>query len=286
MQSPRILSLSIFPCDFPEQYVRYYFSSTVTNQPLKIFNPIILSWKLFRLSLHLLSGLSFALLFVHDGIHNSPVASRFFIWWNRALCQIFKARIITKGKMNNEATLYVMNHISWFDIPVLASQKPLHFLSKAEVRSWPLIGWLSHRAGTLFIQRGASGAAQKSLEEITDCLKNGGSVVIFPEGTTTDGSVVRKFHGRLLQAAIDAGVKIQPVALRYPYENGLNHYVPYIDNMTFIDSVMGLTRSHPLCVELHFLEPIDLHIENSDETLRHQLAQQARQAITKELGIK
>ncbi len=195
------------------------------------------------------------------------------------MCSIFKAHIRTTGTPSNDATLYVMNHISWFDIPALASCMPLHFLSKAEVRSWPVIGWLSHRAGTLFIQRGAAGAAQKSLAEITDCLKNGGSVVLFPEGTTSDGKQLKKFHARLYQAAIDAGVKIQPVALRYPYGDGINPYVPYIDDMTFVDSVIGLTRSHPLKVELHFLEPVDSHLNSSDEVTRQRLAEKTHQAI-------
>ena len=239
--------------------------------------------KLIRLILLLLSGIILAPFFLRNGIHDSTIASRLFIWWNRAVCRIFKAHISTQGEMNTDSTLFVMNHISWFDIPVLASHQPLHFLSKAEVKSWILIGWLSHKAGTLFIQRGAHGAAQKSLLEITHCLENRGSVVVFPEGTTTDGKSVRKFHGRLLQAAIDAKVKIQPVALRYPSEDGLNPLVPYIDDMTFMDSLMGLTRSHPLKAELHFLPPIDKHITDPENTSRQQLAQLAQTAITNEL---
>ncbi len=250
-----------------------------------LFKPFILSWKLLRVSLHLLSGLILTLLFIRNGIHNSNTASRLFIWWNKHLCHIFHARITTYGDMNQEATLYVMNHISWFDIPALASQQPLHFLSKAEVKSWPLIGWFTERAGTLFIQRGVAGAAQNSLDEITQCLESGGSVVVFPEGTTTDGAGLKNFHGRLLQAAIDAQVKIQPVALRYPYKKGINPYVPYIDDMTFIDSVIGLTKSTPLKVELHFLEPIDQHLNKTDETSNKQLALTAKQAIAHKLEM-
>ncbi len=235
--------------------------------------------------MHLCFGLILTLLFIRNGIHNSRSASRLFIWWNTRLCKIFKAHIKVSGKINSEApTLYVMNHISWFDIPVLASQQPLHFLSKAEVKSWPVIGWFTQRAGTLFIQRGAAGAAEKSLAEITHCLQSGGSVVVFPEGTTTDGHGLKKFHGRLLQAAIDAGVKIQPIALRYPYQNGLNPYVPYIGDMTFMDSVMGLTQSKPLNIELHFLSPLDVHITHPQTTSK-QLANRARQAIAEHLKI-
>jgi len=221
---------------------------------------------------------------MRNGIQGSSFASRLFIWWNTRLCHIFKAHISVQGKINTPATLFVMNHISWFDIPVLASQKPLHFLSKAEVKSWPVIGWFTQRAGTLFIQRGVAGAAENSLNEITQCLKSGGSVVVFPEGTTTDGSGLRNFHGRLLQAAIDAKIEIQPIALRYPYKNGINPHVPYIDDLSFMDSVFGLTQSKPLNIELHFLEPINIHLNNA-KTTKKQLAAAARQAIAQQLNM-
>lgn len=247
-------------------------------------NTLKLYWKLFLLILHLFTGALLALLFLGRGIHQQPTAQKLFTWWNRRICKIFRAETTISGHPNQEATLYVMNHISWFDIPVLAALKPLHFLSKAEVRRWPIIGWLSARAGTLFIERGATGAAEKSLLEIVECLQSGGSVVIFPEGTTTDGSRVRNFHGRLLQAAIDAKIKIQPIALRYPYLGSINPYVPYIDDMTFADSVLGLIRSRPLHVELHFLEPIDPHMAEDGENARKQLAQLARHRICSTLG--
>lgn len=244
--------------------------------------------KLLRLILHLFSGLFTALLFLRQGIHQQPRAEKHFLNWNRKLCKLFHAQIECNGQMQDEATLYVMNHISWFDIPVLASQQPLHFLSKSEVASWPLIGWLTRRCGTLFIERGVHGAAQKSVAEIAHCLQQGGSVVIFPEGTTTDGSSVKRFHSRLFQAAIDAGVKVQPIALRYPYHNGINPYVPYIEQMTFMQSVLGLMHSKTLQVELNFLPAIDAHLPgNSDDSpapcSNKHLALLAQQAIAQQL---
>ena len=251
----------------------------------KLLTTLKLGWKVLRLNLHLVSGVILAHFYLRNGIHKQQTASAHYLKWNRGVCNIFHATISTHGSMQSEATLYVMNHISWFDIPVLASQQPLHFLSKAEVKSWPLIGWLADRAGTLFIQRGRHGAAQQSLEEITGCLQSGGSVVIFPEGTTTDGKNVRKFHGRLLQAAIDAQVKIQPIALRYPHKQGVNPNVPYIGEMTFMDSLLGLTRANPLDVELYFLPPIDSHLDATTETSNKQLTELSRSAIAKQLGI-
>jgi len=253
---------------------------------LKLLTTLKLGWKVLRLNLHLVSGITLAYFYLRNGIHQQATASAHFVKWNRGVCNIFHATIVSHGKMQTEPTLYVMNHISWFDIPVLACQQPLHFLSKAEIKNWPLIGWLANRAGTLFIQRGRHGAAEKSLTEIISCLQSGGSVVIFPEGTTTDGTSVKKFHGRLLQAAIEARVKIQPVALKYPHQQGVNPNVPYIDDMTFMDSLLGLTRANPLDVELHFLSPIDIHLVSSTETTNKQLAELSHNAIAKQLAHK
>jgi len=178
-----------------------------------------------------------------------------------------------------------MNHISWVDIPVLATQQPLHFLSKAEVRKWPFIGWFAQRVGTLFIQRGAAGAASKSLGEITHCLEQGGNVAIFPEGTTTDGASIRTFHGRLLQAAIDARTKIQPIAICYPHENGSNPYVRYVGEMSFMDSLLGLTQAKNVDVELHYLQPITLHLQQPGDISRKQLARLAQESIASKLEL-
>lgn len=254
-----------------------------------IFSYLLASWKLFRLIIHLFVGILLASLFVPAntrwGCQENPRAESLYLWWSRSLCRIFNAKINVKGKLSQQPALYVMNHISWFDIPALAAQYPFHFLSKSEVRHWPLIGWLSARVGTLFIQRGAAGAAQKSLQEIVDCLSRGGSVVIFPEGTTTDGLHLKKFHGRLLQAAIDAQVNIQPVALRYPYKGGVNTRVPYIDDRSFMDSVVGLIQSKPLELELHFLDPINPQTLEDNSNARKQLAQLSRAAICQQLNI-
>ncbi len=246
-----------------------------------------LGFKIVQISLHLLYGLIvISIIAPKNGINNSKSASNALIKWNIKLCKIFNAEILTQGKMNDQATLYVMNHISWFDIPVLASQQTLHFLSKAEIKKWPFIGSFAVKVGTLFIQRGAKGAAENSLNEITNQLKTGGNVIVFPEGTTTDGTSLKKFHSRLLQAAINAQVTIQPIALRYPgNDETVNPDVAYTDDITFIESVIKLIKSKKLNVELHFLEPIDDHLNDTCTQTTKQLAEIAKQAIAQKLNI-
>lgn len=136
--------------------------------------------------------------------------------------------------------LWVSNHVSWMDIPVIGSVSPAFFLSKAEVEKMPLMGPLARVAGTLFINRG-SGDASTVAEQMTTFLKKGYSVVFFPEATTTDGKKIKRIHGKLLQSAIDANKPVQPVVLCYVNSKGkLDDTVPYYGGISLKQSLMGV----------------------------------------------
>ncbi|MCR8914902.1 1-acyl-sn-glycerol-3-phosphate acyltransferase [Marinobacter panjinensis] len=150
-------------------------------------------------------------------------------------------RVSAQGAFSPRPVLYVSNHISWSDIPVLGGMVPLRFLSKAEVGRWPVIGWLAAQAGTLFIQRG-SGMAGQTRREIADTLIRGQSVLVFPEGTTTAGMTVLPFHSRLLHAAADAGVDIQPVSIGYLRSGRPDHLAPFIGDDEFQHHLVRMLR--------------------------------------------
>ncbi|OHC67330.1 MAG: hypothetical protein A3H93_15120 [Rhodocyclales bacterium RIFCSPLOWO2_02_FULL_63_24] len=111
--------------------------------------------------------------------------------------------------------MLVANHVSFLDVFVINALAPAAFVAKDDVRKWPLIGWMSTRTDTIFIERGSRRAAQLTRENLVGHLRDGKRVVVFPEGTTSDGRQVLPFHGALLQSAIDAGVAVTPLALRY-----------------------------------------------------------------------
>src|SRR3990167_6760333 len=134
-------------------------------------------------------------------------------WFFARMSNALPFRLSVHGELPQEPMLWVSNHISWTDIPLLGMLAPLSFLSKAEVRSWPLAGWLAHQAGTLFIRRGAGDSSLLN-QQLGHHLGQGRPLLIFPEGTTTDGQVLRTFHGRLLSSAIESGAALQPVAIR------------------------------------------------------------------------
>ncbi len=226
-----------------------------------------ISWRTLLLFAHILLGIILTLLFVNRDLPPGSRASRLTLWWHARACGIFGASLQRHGEINPGTTLYVCNHISWFDIPALGSQLPAHFLSKDEVARWPVVGWFATRTGTLYIRRGASGAAQRSMNEIRDTLQQGGNVILFAEGTTSDGSTVRRFHSRLLQAAIDAGAQVQPVAITYPHPQGVHPHAPFLDDTNLAESAGGIMGGEPMQVRIECLAPV-----NAADYGRNQLA--------------
>jgi 1-acyl-sn-glycerol-3-phosphate acyltransferase len=110
--------------------------------------------------------------------------------------------------------LLVANHISWVDIVALHAVCPCHFVSKADVEHWPLLGALATGAGTIFVKRESRRDAMRVVHRMAQALKDGDILAVFPEGTTSDGSSVLPFHSSLIQAAIAADAPVQAVALQ------------------------------------------------------------------------
>ena len=111
--------------------------------------------------------------------------------------------------------LLVANHISWLDILVMHAARHCRFVSKADVRHWPLIGTLATGGGTLYIERESRRDAMRVVHHMAESLKRGEIVAVFPEGTTSDGVALLPFHANLIQAAISADAPVQPVALSF-----------------------------------------------------------------------
>ena len=115
-----------------------------------------------------------------------PLRQRLTRWFLARLGGALPFRVRVEGELPTQPMLWVANHVSWTDIPLLGALQPLSFLSKAEVRAWPVAGWLAHKAGTLFIRRGSGDSSQVG-QQLTRHLQQGRNLLIFPEGTTTDG---------------------------------------------------------------------------------------------------
>ncbi|HNW78343.1 MAG TPA: lysophospholipid acyltransferase family protein [Candidatus Competibacteraceae bacterium] len=238
-------------------------------------------WRTPLLVLHLLAGIMVAAL-LRPG-RDGAVSCMPLMLWSRVLCRVLGVRIRVTGTPHAGATLFVANHISWLDIFCIAAVCPTHFLAKREVAGWPLVGWLSRRAGTAFIRRGGDNGAGEAAEQLTWRLRNRGRVLVFPEGTSTDGRSVRRFFARLFQAALLARCPVQAIALRYPDASGtgLHARVPFIDDAALLPHLWALLGERRIVVELQFCPPLAVAGRS-----RNELAEQARAQISAVLAGK
>ena len=188
---------------------------------------------------------------------NNPKNTRYVQYFCRKLCKVFNIDVKVHGEIPREPALWVSNHISWLDIAVLGSGARVFFLAKAEIESWPLLGKLAKGGGTLFIKRG-SGDSMRIREQMTDFLKQDSPVLFFPEATTTDGTRIKKVHGRLLGAASEAQKPVQICLICYVNQQGeLDMVAPFIDDMTFAQHVKNVLEMPEVTAHLMSLPAID-----------------------------
>lgn len=175
--------------------------------------------------------------------------------------------------------LVVSNHVSWLDIFVINAVTPVAFVAKDEVRNWPLIGWLSARTETIFLERGSSAAAQRARAAMAAHLRHGVPVAVFPEGTTTGGERVLPFHGALFQGAIDSAATVSPLALRYIEAGTISRTPAYDGDITLWQSLVAIARSDGLTAEVDILPALP-----GADMNRRQLAAHCHAAIAHHLG--
>ena len=199
--------------------------------------------------------------------------------WLHRSAEIIGIDIQIHGTPRQSPVFIVANHISWLDIIIISSVLPVSFLSKAEIRSWPIIGTLAANAGTLFIKRGSRNGAAEAIELMRTKLEAGHCVASFPEAKTTDGTSVHKFHARLFAAAIDSKTPVQPVALRYPpleqqTTSRVNPIVPYVEVPNLVRHAFKI-----MCAKRTIAEVTLCDVIENEGFLRKELAQSARSAI-------
>ncbi len=177
------------------------------------------------------------------------------LWALQAL-DIMGLKVHVHGQAHAGAKLVVANHVSWLDILAVDATVTARFVSKAEIASWPLIGRLATYAGTLYLVREKRRDAMRVLGIMSQSLKDGDTVAVFPEGTTGAGPVPLHFHGNMLQAAIDAQVPVQPVVLRY--SEGQHAFSPramWVGDTTLVQSLWWVASGRGLQVHVTILPP-------------------------------
>jgi len=240
--------------------------------------------RLPMLVLHVLIAPFVALFFVNGlttrwHIGDQSVAQTVTGWWSRRLLRIFGFRIRVFGAPLGLPVLFVANHTSWLDIEVVHTQLLASFIAKSEIANWPLVGWLSSRAGTIFHRRGSTHSLSEVIQVAVERLQQGRSVAVFPEGGTGSAERLRTFHARVFQIAVDAGVPVQPLALRYGCNGEWDATVPFSEEESFLANFFRVLGGPARDAELHFLVPID----DASQGRRH-MAEAARAQIQQALG--
>ena len=210
--------------------------------------------KSLRIFSHLFVGLLLAALVNIDG-RGRFSRERLSTWWHRVLLRILDVKLVVRGTPMTGTRVIVCNHISWLDISLLAAMEATRFVSKAEVGEWPIIGWLANAAGTFYLRRG-SGGTKQLIEAIDEHLGHD-SIVFFPEGTTTDGSIVLKFQPRLFATAIETRRPVQPVALRYSPAADGTPTAPFVGDDDMVHNIYQLLKHGPITAEIIYCPAIE-----------------------------
>ncbi|GAA3834486.1 lysophospholipid acyltransferase family protein [Streptomyces phyllanthi] len=172
--------------------------------------------------------------------------------WCRAVVRAAGVRVRISGSAApTGGLLLVANHISWLDIPLLAAVRPARMLAKTEVRGWPVAGVLAERGGTLFIDRDRIRALPATVARIAEALRGGTAVAVFPEGSTWCGRAHGHFRRAVFQAALDAGVPVQPVGLRYELTGGTASTAPaFVGDDSLLASLWRVASARGLVAEV------------------------------------
>lgn len=244
-------------------------------------NPLTAAWRIGRATVHMLHGLA-VVRFEFPRVDDSARHAR-IRWWSLKLLRLLGVELVSDGLPRPGAALLVSNHVSWLDIIALHSVVPqARFVSKADVRQWPVVGALVTGAGTLYIERERKRDAMRVLHDMAAALKAGQTVAVFPEGTTGDGRELLPFHANLLQAAIAEGVPVQPAVLRFADPvNPVSPAAEYTGDTTLAQSLWRIARARGLQAHVTLLLPEGTaHADRRRlaEALRGKMAERLRQA--------
>jgi 1-acyl-sn-glycerol-3-phosphate acyltransferase len=211
------------------------------------------AWRLARTMLHVLHGMWVAAR--EFGAASEAVRCAHIQWWSAKLLRLLGVQLTVNGRFLPGAQLVVSNHVSWLDILAVHAVCPqARFVSKADVRAWPLLGWLIGAAGTLFIERESKRDALRVVHQMAAALQRGDTVAVFPEGTTGTGHALLPFHANLLQAALPHAIPVQPLALRFS-EPGhpVSPAVAFVGDTTLVQSLWGVVCARGLRAHIEVL---------------------------------
>lgn len=232
---------------------------------------LVLTFRLFVICTHILRGVITSALVLPGA--TAQKRDTLILEWSQSLLKKLRITVHIQGTLPARAQFPVMltsNHISWVDIFVIHCVSPMRFVSKSEVRHWPVFGWLAAKTGTLFLERASRRQTAAIGSEMEAVFMNGDSLGLFPESTTSEGLAVLPFKSSMLQAAVSRQASVLPVALRYRLHDGsANPFIPFIGDMTFAQSLVRVLQSQPSRVDVTLGALVVPGAMNRRELARH-----------------
>ena len=245
---------------------------------MRLLRPWRAAWRLLHCAVHVLHGMAIALwLFPRYTPAQRHARIR---WWASKMLAVLGVALRVQGTPATGGSLLVANHISWLDILAVHAVLPhARFVSKADVKAWPLLSHLVEAGGTLYLERERKRDALRVVHAMAHALQAGETVAVFPEGTTSDGRTLLPFHANLLQAAIATGSHVQPVALRFSdAADAISRAVEFVGDTTLLQSLWRVVYAEGLTVNVALLAP---HASAHHE--RRALADSLRESIAARL---
>jgi len=236
-------------------------------------------WRLSQVGLHVLHGV--AIVFWRFRVLDAVQRRQRIQWWSAKMLRVAGVSLECVGLPRPAGVLLVINHISWLDILVIHAVCPqARFVSKADVKHWPVLGRLVDAADTLYLERERRRDAMRVVHHMSEALAAADTVAVFPEGTTGEGRDLLPFHANLLQAAIATSTPVQAVALRFSdARHAISQAVAYVGDTSLLQSLWWIASAEGLRARAEFLIP-----QGSAHADRRALAARLREDIAQALA--
>ena len=202
-----------------------------------------------------------------------------------------KVELVHESQRSLKGNLFISNHLSYLDIPILGSKFPLRFVAKSEVKSWPLFGFLAKIGRSIFIRRNKTDSFNQK-NKILDLLSSGEKVFIFPEGTTSDGNRVLEFKSSSFSSVENQNFKIQPIVILYSDLNGipinrwLRPLIAWYGDMDLKPHLSKLVGLMSIKAKLIYLEPVSTKNFENRKDLSNYLEGRIRKVYSSALSKK
>ncbi len=246
---------------------------------LRLLYKLFLIFLLFYFGIIIAAGLFPAIACLFSPSAARIQRDRIKLLWLKTFGLLINLTIVKNGRVSEQTAMLASNHISWLDIIVIGQYKPACFVAKSDILHWPVIGFLSRQAGTIFIRRGDKKNILGTADKMISLLKQNGTIIAFPEGTTTKGDQVLNFHASLFQPALSTHSAIQPVAIQY--HGASKEHAPFVGDDTFVKHLIKMLMLEKIEASLCFLPVIDTSGKDR-QTVSHETRRLIVTALTNE----